>query len=153
MIFLPSRGGKLRQGKASCLARGGGQDHTLAGAGLIWSGYFLIRTMSIRGLLLHLASKLFRNYTDALHHQILITRSAFLGGLHGAVQAASQAPESQASSPYAQRLLFITAGKHQLSSDLISTSYCPRGPEEHGASISISTSQASSKEGNDELQA
>lgn len=51
--------------------------------------------MSIRSLSLPLVNKLFRNYSDALCHQIL---SVFLVGLHGAVQAASQAPESQASS-------------------------------------------------------
>jgi len=62
------------------------------------SGYSLICMLSIRRLLLPLVNKLFRNYSDALCHQMLITGSVFLVGLHGAVQAASQAPESQASS-------------------------------------------------------
>lgn len=69
-------------------------------AGLIQSGYCLIHTMSIRGLLLLLTTKLLKNCSDALHHQILVTRSAFLG----AVQAASQAPEGQASSSYPQMI-------------------------------------------------
>lgn len=68
----------------------------------IWAGliHFLIRVMSIRGLLLPLVNKLFRNDSDALCHQILITRSAFLVGLHKAVQAAGQVPESQTSSQF-----------------------------------------------------
>lgn len=78
--------------------QGRGQDSMLT----IWAGliHFLIRVMSIRGLLLPLVNKLFRNDSDALCHQILITRSAFLVGLHEAVQAAGQVPESQTSSQF-----------------------------------------------------
>lgn len=71
-------------------------------------------------------------------------QSAFLVGLHGAIQAASQAPQSQASSKYMHRLFLITAGRHQLGSNLISISY-------HQWGIPI-TSQWSSQEGNGELQ-
>ena len=145
--LLPWRGGKLRH-KASCLAQGqgGGQEYPLIWAGLVCTGHFLICTMSIRRLSLPLMNKLFKNYSDALCHQILITRSAFLVGLHGAIQAASQAPESQASSKYTHRLFLITADRHQLGSDLISISY-----HQCGVSVAISTSQWSSQEGNSEL--
>lgn len=123
--FLPRKGGKLRHSKASCLAQGlggggGGQGWDTAGtgqeypfiwAGLICTGYFLICTMSIRSLSLPLVNKLFRNYSDVLCHQILITRSAFLVGLYGAVQAASQAPETQASSKIHMLILLNNSGQ------------------------------------------
>lgn len=148
--FLPWRGGKLRHSKASCLAQGQGrgQEEPLIWAGLFYTGYFLTCMMSIRSLLLLLVNKLFRNYSDALCHQILITRSAFLVVLHGAVQAASQAPEGQASSKYTCRLFLITAGRHQLGPDLFSTSYCQRG-----ISTAISTSWRSFQEGHIKPQA
>lgn len=149
-LFSHGGGGKLRHSKASCLAQGqgGGQQYPLIWAGLIRTGHFLICTMSIRRLSLPLVNKLFRNYADTLCHPILITRSAFLVGLHEAVQAASQTPESQASSKYTHRLFLITAGRHQLSSNLTSISY-----HQHGISISVSASRWSSQEGNSELQA
>lgn len=149
--FLPWRRWKLRHSKASCLAQGrqgGGQDYLFIWAGLICTGYFLICTTSIRRLSLPLVNKLFRNYSDVLCHQILITRSAFLVGLHGAVQAASQAPQSQAPSKYTCRLFLITAERHQLGSNLISNSYC-----QCSISIAISMSWWSSQEGHGKLQA
>lgn len=69
-------------------------------------------------------------------------------GLHGAVQADSQAPESQASSKYMHWLFLIMVGRHQLGSCLISTSYRQRG-----IFVSIPTSPWSSQESNRELQA
>lgn len=135
--LFPWRGGKLRHSKVSSLALGWGrrQEYLLIWDGLICTGHFLICTRSIRRLLLPPVNELFRNYSDALCHQILITRSAFLAGLHGAVQAASQAPESQASSKYMHWLFLIMVGRHQLGSHLTSTSYHQRS-----ISVSISTS-------------
>lgn len=105
------------------LGWGRGQEYLLIWDGLICTGQFLICTRSIRRLSLPLMNELFRNYSDALCHQILITRSAFLVGLHGAVQAAGQAPDSQASSRYMHWLFLIMVGRHQLASHLTSTSY------------------------------
>lgn len=135
-FFFPWRGGKLRHSKASSLALGWGreQEYLLIWDGLICTGHFLICTRSIRRLSLPLVNELFRNYSDALCHQILITRSAFLAGLHGAFQAGSQAPESQASSEYMHCLFLIMVGRHQLGSHLTSTSY-----RRLGVSVSIST--------------
>lgn len=134
----------------SSLAQGWrrGQEYLLTQNGLICPGHFLICTRSTRRLSLPLVNELFRNYSDALCHQILITRSAFLVGLHGAVQAASQAPESQPSSKYTHWLFLIMVSRHQLGSHLISTSY-----HQHGVSLSVSTSRWSSQEYNGELQA
>lgn len=130
------------------LSWGRGQEYLLIWHGLISTGHFLACTGSIRRLSLPLGNELFRNYSDALCHQILITSSAFLVGLHGAVQAASQAPESQASSKYMHCLFLIMVGRHQLGSHLIPTSYRQRG-----VSASISTSPWSLQECNGELQA
>lgn len=118
------------------LGKGTGIPAHLIWADLYWP--FPICTRSIRRLSLPPVNELFRNYSDALCHQILITRSAFLVGLHGAVQAASQAPESQASSKYMHWLFLIMVGRHQLGSHFISTSNHQRG-----ISASISTSPCS----------
>lgn len=126
---------------------GRGQEYLLIWHELICTGHFPICTRSIRRFSVPLVNELFRNYSDALCHQILITRSAFLVGLCGAVQAASQAPESQASSKYMPWLFSIIVGRHQLGSHLISTSYRQRG-----ISASISTSSWSLQECNRELK-
>lgn len=79
--FLPWRGGQLRHSKVSCTTQGQGrgQEFLLLWAGLMCIGHFLICRMRIP-----LVNPLLRN---ALHPQVLTSRSAFPVGFQGATQA------------------------------------------------------------------